>query len=78
MQGEIDIIAREEHTLVFVEVKFRPFGHLGDGMAAITEKKRWRIRSAASWYMTQHPYSLVRFDAIEISAAGIRHIKNAF
>jgi len=76
--GEIDLIAREKDTLVFVEVKTRPSGNEGDGLLAVNAKKRGHLRYAAQVYLQSHPWEQVRFDVIEISAAGIKHIKNAF
>ncbi len=76
--GEIDLIAREGNTLVFVEVKTRPKGHLDSGLKAVNAEKRGHIRSAAREYLRRHGEARVRFDVIEISAAGLRHIKNAF
>lgn len=76
--GEIDLIARDGDTLCFVEVKARPAGHLGDGIAAVNTVKRRRIRSAAQQYLAEHPAFNVRYDVVEITAAGIRYLKNAF
>ncbi|MBQ9264724.1 MAG: YraN family protein [Clostridia bacterium] len=77
-RGEIDLIAKDGDTLVFVEVKARPQGHIGDGARAVTAEKRARLRSAAEHYLLSHPWKSVRFDVVEISAAGLRHIKHAF
>ena len=76
--GEIDLIAREGNTLVFVEVKTRPRGRLDSGLAAVNAEKRGHLRSAAWQYLRLHGDAPFRFDVIEISAAGLRHIKNAF
>ncbi|MBE5770405.1 MAG: YraN family protein [Clostridia bacterium] len=76
--GEIDLIAQENHTLVFTEVKCRPKGAMGEGIAAVNSEKRQHIRRAAAIYLQSHPAESIRFDVIEISAAGLRHIKNAF
>ncbi len=76
--GEIDLIAREGDATVFVEVKARPRGEAGEGLRAVDARKRQRLRYAAQWYLSQHPAKTVRFDVVEITKAGIRHIKNAF
>ena len=75
---EIDLIAREGETVVFVEVKARPRGRLTDGARAVDQDKRRHLRDAAYCYLARHPAGQVRFDVVEITAAGIRHIKNAF
>lgn len=74
--GEIDLIARDGETLVFVEVKYRPKGHIGDGIKAIDREKLRCLRRAAEGYLSRHPCGNTRFDAVEITAAGIRHWKN--
>lgn len=76
--GEIDLIAQEGRTTVFIEVKNRPRGKLGAGRQAVNEEKRRHLRYAAARYLQDHPSDALRFDIIEISAAGLRHIKNAF
>ena len=76
--GEIDLIAREKDTLVFVEVKARLASAEGQGLLAVNAKKRGHLRYAAQYYLRSHPWEQVRFDVIEISAEGLQHIKNAF
>ena len=76
--NEIDLICRDGNDTVFVEVKARPQGRLGEGVRAVNGKKRERMKNAASHYLRFHPCACVRFDVIEISAAGLRHMKNAF
>ena len=76
--GEIDLIAREGSVLVFVEVKTRPRGRLDSGLAAVNAEKRGHIRYAAREYLKRHGPAEYRFDVVEITAAGPRHIKNAF
>ena len=76
--GEIDLIARDGNTLVFIEVKTRPRGRLDSGLTAVTAEKRGHIRYAAREYLRRYGQAEFRFDVIEISAAGLRHIKNAF
>ena len=76
--GEIDLIAREGNTVVFVEVTTRPRGRLDSGLSAVNAQKRGHIRYAAREYMLRYGGADCRFDVIEITAAGLRHIKNAF
>ena len=76
--GEIDLVAREGNTIVFIEVKTRPRGRLDSGLAAVHAEKRGHIRSAAREYLKRHGPAEYRFDVVEITAAGPRHIKNAF
>lgn len=78
--GEIDLIMDDQGILVFVEVKYRPRGYAGDGLAAVTPSKQQRMIHAAAEYLTRREDSAVaaRFDVVEITADGIRHIKDAF
>ena len=76
--GEIDLIAWDGSVLVFIEVKARPRGGLLAGARAVDAEKRRNLRDAARMYLSAHPANDVRFDVMEITAAGIRHIKNAF
>lgn len=76
--GEIDIIAMDGDTLVFVEVKARPSGRMGDGLHAIDTQKKKRLLYAAQHYLSSHPGTRARFDAVEITSSGLRHIPNAF
>ena len=76
--GEIDLIARDGDCTVFVEVKSRPRGEAGDGLAAVNAEKRRRLRYAAEAYLAAHPAHQVRFDVVEITSDGLRHMKNVF
>lgn len=77
-RGEIDLVAREGDTMVFVEVKYRPRGEIGEGARAVGAQKRARVRFAAERYLQAHPCARTRFDVVEITASGVRLIKNAF
>lgn len=78
--GEIDLIMQDGETVVFVEVKSRPSGRSGDGLIAVTPAKRKRIIKAATVYlMEREDFTLpVRFDVVEITADGVKHVANAF
>lgn len=78
--GEIDLIMRDGDIIVFVEVKARPGGAAGSGLAAVTPAKQRRITHAAMDYLIRREVMgcAVRFDVVEISEGGILHIPNAF
>ncbi len=78
--GEIDLIMRDGQLLVFVEVKYRPNGHHGDGIISVTPDKRRRIIHAATVYYNKlHDFTLQpRFDVVEITGDGVCHIPDAF
>ncbi len=85
--GEIDLIAREGKTLVFVEVKTRRSARYGQPSAAVGWEKQRRIIRGAMWYMMnrqrQREAPLCRFDVVEVYATPdnawkVRHLENAF
>lgn len=79
--GEIDIIAKEDGYLVFIEVKYRSSTRMGYPEDAIAPYKIHRIIQSAKNYMYQKGYSIdtaVRFDVVVILGKEITIIKNAF
>jgi len=48
--GEIDIVARDGETIVFVEVKARTSRRFGSALGAVDARKRARLRSVAADY----------------------------
>ena len=82
--GEIDIIARDGPTVVFVEVKTRTGSDFGDGAEAITAFKRRRMAAIALDYLAREKLTNVpcRFDVVSIDCAGatprIELYQNAF
>lgn len=67
--GEIDIIAKDGATTVFVEVKARDGRAFGDGVEAVTARKQRRIVQLALLYLAR--YGLMdkpcRFDVVSIA-----------
>ena len=77
--GEIDLIARDGDVIVFIEVKARPGNRLGVGTAAVDFDKMRRVHDAAAVYLSRGaPEAACRFDILEFTRAGVRHMKNAF
>lgn len=78
--GEIDIIAKEGDTIVFIEVKARNTDFYGHPAASVDLRKQRRIGKVAEGYLTEkklsdHP---VRFDVVSICEGKIEVIKDAF
>ncbi len=89
--GELDIVARDGRTLVFVEVKA---GRAGAAFGperpvlAVDARKQRRVRSLATAWMAEHrdlpPYEEIRFDAVGVTfdragrAIDVEHIRAAF
>jgi putative endonuclease len=82
--GEIDLVARQGDTHVFVEVKSRFVSGRGLPQEAVTFAKRKRLTRLAQWYIKQHRLHRqpARFDVIAITWQGnkpvIQWIPNAF
>jgi putative endonuclease len=83
--GEIDIVAKDGDTLVFVEVKTRRSDEYGTPESALTPAKQKQIIKIAKAYLYINDISDIqcRFDVIGIimpynSAPQINHIENAF
>jgi putative endonuclease len=89
--GELDIVALDGRTLVFVEVKA---GRAGSAFGperpvhAVGPRKQRQVRRLAAAWMSSHRdgprYKEIRFDAIGVTcnragrAIAVDHIKNAF
>jgi len=66
--GELDLVAREGHCLVLIEVRLRRGGGSGDALATITPAKRRRLRLLAAEYcatLAERPAEL-RIDAVGV------------
>ena len=78
--SEIDIIAMDKDTLVFVEVKARKTDFCGHPMEAITRTKYNHIRQGLYIYLQENPqYKKHRIDAVSIllkPELKIEHLKN--
>lgn len=79
--GEIDIIARHENFIVFVEVRYRSSSDYGLAQETVTPAKQRRIAKAALSYLKMKKISGldVRFDVIAVGPdKAVDHIESAF
>lgn len=82
--GEIDIIARDKNTLVFVEVKTRATKDFGGPAAAVDGRKQRQLSKVALAYLNQKKLTDVpaRFDVVAVElippSPRIEVIRNAF
>ena len=82
--GEIDIIARDKKTIVFVEVKTRRSKSYGSARLAITPRKQRKISMTALYYLKSNRQMDrdARFDVVTVQSTGatqeIDLIQNAF
>jgi len=82
--GEIDIVARDRNTLVFVEVKTRATKDFGGPAAAVDPRKQRQLSRVALTYLSQKKLTDVpaRFDVVAVEllppSPRIEVIRNAF
>ena len=84
--GEIDVIALEEDTLVFIEVKTRRSTRTGSPLEAVDEKKQQQIMRTAQAYLSERGLNeqSFRFDVVgllwpeEANQPEIQHVRHAF
>jgi len=83
--GEVDIIAKENNILVFIEVKTRSSLLFGQPFEAVTEKKQTQLNRIALDYMTRNRIKnqAARFDVVSIlieknKEPQIEHLQNCF
>lgn len=85
--GEIDIVAVQDRTIVFVEVKTRTSQDKGSPDEAVDQEKQRRLTRAALAYMRRHDLlgnCAARFDVISLvwpdraKRPEVRHFENAF
>ena len=82
--GEIDVVAMDGDTIVFVEVKTKTSGDFGDPVEEVTPQKQRQIVSMGQWYHAFNcmPGTPCRFDVVAIdmsmTPARITHYQDAF
>lgn len=80
--GEIDLIAKQDEVIIFVEVKTRTSDKMGLPEESITPRKREHMISAAEHYAAEHEIDRWQIDVIAIegkpgSAPKITYFENA-
>lgn len=83
--GEIDLIVKNLHYIVFVEVKTRQDDRFAQAREFVTGRKQARVRTSAQIWLENNPTTLQpRFDVIEVYAPEgerrprVVHLKDAF
>ncbi|MFZ0172552.1 MAG: YraN family protein [Acidimicrobiales bacterium] len=79
--GEIDLVLRKGHELVFCEVKTRTSDRFGSPAESVTPAKQRRIRQLAAVYLADLESArpkLVRFDVACVTGREVEVISQAF
>jgi putative endonuclease len=78
--GEIDIVARDGDTLVFVEVRTRTNSRRGTALEAVTPAKQRRVARVAEDYLTmrRRHAAVCRFDVVGITGEQVELVRDAF
>ena len=85
--GEIDIIAKDDDYICFVEVKYRTGMDYGDAADAVDIRKQKKLSRGCDFYLLKHSlgeFTPVRFDVITLDPdmdrkmAKVKWYKNAF
>lgn len=82
--GEIDIVAIDSDTLVFVEVKYRASSSYGMGYEAVRHQKLRKLQKAIWHYIkanacylpNKYRLDVISIDGPELSAVAIQHFTN--
>ncbi|MEI6544084.1 MAG: YraN family protein [Methylococcales bacterium] len=78
--GELDLIMKDQQSLVIIEVRYRKTDRYGSATESITRAKQSRIIAATHCYLSsKKENNPLRFDVIAISGNGkLEWIQNAF
>lgn len=82
-KAEIDLICKDQKTLVFVEVKTRTNQSFGNPESFVNESKAAKVIEGAETYIYNNNWNgAIRFDIVSIllvnGEADIKHFKDAF
>ena len=80
--AEIDIVAKKDKLIIFVEVKLRSVQAFGGALYSISEKKKRRLRSAALRFTVDRGYTgrdyMFRFDLVAFENGKILWLEDMF
>ncbi|HAZ55573.1 MAG TPA: YraN family protein [Franconibacter helveticus] len=80
--GEIDLIMRQQHVTVFVEVRYRQSSLFGGAAASVTRNKQQKLLQTARLWLARHNASFdtvdCRFDVLAFTGNEIEWIVDAF
>ena len=79
-EGELDLVARRNRTIVFCEVKARVNDVFAVPAEAVNHLKRQRLRVLAGKWLEEYPVKIreIRFDVVSVIGTDIEVIEGAF
>ncbi|WP_312985175.1 YraN family protein [Atlantibacter sp.] len=80
--GEIDLIMKHRHVIVFVEVRYRRSACFGGAAASVTQAKQHKLLQTARGWLARQSQSFdtvdCRFDVLAFTGDEVEWIENAF
>lgn len=78
--GELDLVMKDSHTLVFIEVRLRKNTQYGSPLETVNNIKQGRIIKAAQAFLqdAKSKDPQCRFDVVAITPNSIEHVEDAF
>lgn len=80
--GEIDLIMKHHHAIVFIEVRYRRSAQFGDAATSVTPAKQHKLLQTARCWLARQSGSFdtvdCRFDVLAFTGNEIEWIENAF
>lgn len=78
--GELDIVALDGQTMVFVEVRTRADNKFGHPFETVTKDKQRKIIASSRRYIMENKpkCKFFRFDVIAVIHDKVEHLQNAF
>ncbi len=78
--GEIDVIAKKDNIIRFIEIKYRTGNIAGGAFYAINQRKLLKISKIAEFYIMIHNLndSMFSIDALIIENKNITYLENVF
>lgn len=78
--GELDIIALDGDTLVFVEVRSRQSAAFGSALDAVGWQKRRKVSRVALQYISARrpTFQTARFDVVAVTGSEVVHVRDAW
>ena len=79
-RGELDLVLRHGHTVVFCEVKARRTAAYGGAALAVDRRKQLRVRRLAAAWLAAHDVRCaeIRFDVVAITGVELVLLEAAF